>query len=305
MSSSFRSRSKQALWISQMKEEQIASYLENMTSDKVQNTSEQVSSTKEHWNHFYSTKKDGFFKNRYNLRYFFPELLPPQVQDHPELWHPPLNNGEKNTEPPDWKTLEGRTIILELGCGVGNSIFPLIRANPHLFIFGVDFSAQAIELLKSNPEYDSRRLYALVADVAKESEKILQIIPSHSVDYVTLFWTLSAQPPEHMVACISLIEKLLKPAVGMVLFRDYAFGDLAQIRQHPKNCIGKNLYRRGDGTLAYYFTESYLQSLFPSNRWQVKQLETCTKEIINHKENKKMTRRWLQAKFLFFSDEEK
>lgn len=293
------SRSLHALSVAQLKSDEIAKYLEENSRQVTLDTD----TTKKDWNQFYSTKRNTFFKHRYNLRYFFPELLPAGVEPH--NWHPPLQwQGRKCLEPPSMQELKLHqyTIVLELGCGVGNSIFPLVRANPYLFVFGIDFSEEAVQLLQNNEEYDCRRVYAFVADIAKDQTKICQVIPPHSVDYVTLFWTLSAQFPQDMKYSVELASKVLKPGTGKVLFRDYAFGDLAQIRQHPNNCIGKNLYRRGDGTLAYYFTESFLQSLFPSSDWETLELETHTKAVVNRKENKTMTRRWLQGKFLLASN---
>ncbi len=38
--------------------------------------------------------------------------------------------------------------LLEVGCGVGNTIFPLLEQVPGLFVYGVDFSARAIQLVK-------------------------------------------------------------------------------------------------------------------------------------------------------------
>ena len=37
---------------------------------------------------------------------------------------------------------------MEVGCGVGNTIFPLFEENPSLFIYAFDFSTIAVELLK-------------------------------------------------------------------------------------------------------------------------------------------------------------
>ena len=38
--------------------------------------------------------------------------------------------------------------ILEVGCGVGNSMIPLLEDFPHLRVWGVDFAPRAIELVK-------------------------------------------------------------------------------------------------------------------------------------------------------------
>ena len=60
---------------------------------------------------------------------------------------------------------------------------------------------------------------------------------------------------------VTNVASVLKPGSGRVLVRDYAEGDLAQLRlagptrhQH----ISYNFYARSDGTQAYYFTQVLL-----------------------------------------------
>ena len=49
--------------------------------------------------------------------------------------------------------------ILEIGCGVGNTIFPVLETNDSsdLFVYGGDFSSTAIDIIKKNPNYDTNR----------------------------------------------------------------------------------------------------------------------------------------------------
>ena len=46
--------------------------------------------------------------------------------------------------------------VLEVGCGTGNTVFPLLAANPNLFLHCCDFAAAAVELVKTNPEFTAQ-----------------------------------------------------------------------------------------------------------------------------------------------------
>ncbi|KAL2999139.1 hypothetical protein AAZX31_09G143100 [Glycine max] len=37
---------------------------------------------------------------------------------------------------------------MEVGCGAGNTIFPVISSNPNAFVYACDCSPRAIELVK-------------------------------------------------------------------------------------------------------------------------------------------------------------
>ncbi|OEH76203.1 hypothetical protein cyc_00106 [Cyclospora cayetanensis] len=82
----------------------------------------------------------------------------------------------------------------------------------------------------------------------------IEIVTKGTGDFVLLIFVLSALHPRYHATVAKRCATLLKPG-GMVLFRDYAYLDMAQLRfaeqQKPK--LEQNLYARRDGTLAYYF----------------------------------------------------
>ena len=86
---------------------------------------------KKNWDLFYKRNTTHFFKDRHWITREFPELLEALT----ELEH---NGGSILT----------KKILLEAGCGVGNTVFPLIQENSELFIHACDFSPRAIDLLK-------------------------------------------------------------------------------------------------------------------------------------------------------------
>ena len=71
------------------------------------------SNANEYWNKFYSIHENKFFKDRNWLFTEFPELL-----------------GEPSKKADGQETTgDSKFHILEVGCGVGNTIFPIIRSN--------------------------------------------------------------------------------------------------------------------------------------------------------------------------------
>ncbi len=123
---------------------------------------------KKHWDLFYRRNKTNFFKDRYWTFREFEEI-----------------KGEEKT-------------LLEIGCGVGNFMYPLLKENKKIFVYACDFSTDAIQLLKSNPEYDTNRCYGFVCDVTKPYSLKEQLPPGVKVDFVSLIFVFSAVHPDKM-----------------------------------------------------------------------------------------------------------
>lgn len=240
-----------------------------------------------------------FFKDRHWFQTEFPELFRSQAA------------------PSDSRDMEPLT-ILEFGCGVGNSIFPLLEAhreNPNFFIYGCDFSAKAIDIIKSDVRYDARKCHVFVHDLADNSpasiESLLQNIPANTIDVALLIFVLSAIYLENMPTVVKKLQLVLKKPDaasakdgGSVFFRDYGLYDLAQLRLRPKNWISGNQYRRsGDQTLMYFFSLEELHDLFlgkatpngPS--FSLVQSKYDRRLLTNRKRKLLMYRVWVQAKF--------
>lgn len=87
---------------------------------------------------------------------------------------------------------------------------------------------------------------------------------------------------------------------GRVLLRDYAIGDLAQLRfeeSGQRKKLGDNFYLRGDGTRCFYFTEQFLKSLFQEEGFQCDRITIFNKQVENKGRNLTMDRKWIQAVF--------
>ncbi|RYQ83307.1 hypothetical protein Ahy_B10g101958 isoform C [Arachis hypogaea] len=195
---------------------------------------------------------------------------------------------------------EGKKVILEVGCGAENTIFPVIASYPDAFVYACDFSPRAIELVKTHEDFKESCVRAFVSDLTVD-DLCKEILPS-SVDIVTMIFMLSAVSPEKMPLVLQNVRKIIKPN-GYVLFRDYATEDLAQERFSGKDQkFSDNFYVRGDGTRAYYFSNEFLTNLFRENGFVV---DKHYKINIYLKDSPIVFggfRRWVQAVFRFTED---
>jgi len=246
-------------------------------------------------------------------------------------------------------------IIFQLNPKLESHLFPikhqLLEKNPNLIVHCCDFSPRAIELVKasftlfssladsptifhfskmtfsqfplspciqSHPSYDPSRVHAFVHDLTSSPSLLPSILSSSSLPsptFISCIFVLSAIPPtQHLSTLQTLVDQL--PEGGSLLFRDYAYGDLAQIRFHPSNSLGgknmasnknkweepnlldgeKHWYRRGDGTMTYFFGEEELKGLGEKVglNGEVKVLE---KVVRNRKLETEMKRRWMQVEW--------
>jgi len=227
---------------------------------------------KRNWDIFYKHNTTNFFKNRYYIDAEFTELknLETLFKDTPKVY-------------------------CELGCGVGNTIFPLSQKYSNLLVYGFDFSPKAIELLKKNPEYDPKRMIVEVCDLVKDP------IPMNfeAPDFCSLIFVMSAISPENHQSVIKKIYEFLKPG-SVLFFRDYAKFDLAQMKLAKQKCakLKDNFYVKSDGTRVYYFQKEELRKLFVDEGFKEIYNENHYRLVENKKDEIKMHRVWIQAKFV-------
>ncbi|PSC75016.1 S-adenosyl-L-methionine-dependent methyltransferases superfamily [Micractinium conductrix] len=221
-----------------------------------------------YWDLFYKRNEDRFFKDRHYFGREWPQLLSAQH-------------------------------VLEVGCGVGNSIYPLLQLNPGVHVYACDFAPSAVALVRAHPGFSSRRVTAFVADITQAGH--LAAVPPASVDVATMIFVLSAIAPDAMPCALRSVAATLRPG-GQLLFRDYAAGDLCQDRlagEGRQQRLSDSFYVRWDGTCAFYFGEEGLRRLFEAEGFRCEGVQYVDRVQENRKRGERLERRFIQAVFTF------
>ena len=179
-----------------------------------------------YWNDFYKRNQRNFFKDRHYLDVEFASAFSKRISH-----------------------------LVELGCGVGNAALPLLKHAD--FMTCLDFSKEAIDLLKTRPDFDAEKCEARVCDLVNDDVGFLQ----NSADVVTCFFVLSALSPETQPIVAKKIATMLT-GKSCVLVRDYGRYDEAQLRFKKNQKLAEHFYVKADGTRCFYFDTHDLDNLF-------------------------------------------
>lgn len=229
----------------------------------------------EKWDTFYRNNQNHFFKDRHWLTREFPCLLD-------------VNN----------------KVIGELGCGVGNSTFPLLKECPKETIFYcTDFAEQAVECLKQHASYDRDRIVqCFVSDISCPEQVVADHrIVRHSCHVCLLIFVLSAMPPSRMHHVVTTAYQCLLPG-GRVLLRDYARGDATQLkfaRNKASRTLEANLCVRGDGTQAYFFELDELKDMWEKEgKFRAELMRVVETPPTHASQEEGLPRKFVQAEFV-------
>lgn len=195
------------------------------------------------------------------------------------------------------------SVVLECGCGVGNTIFPLLEWNPHLKCTAFDFAPSAIELVHQQVQQKQlqHRVHAFVWDLSSAQPIPDEHVPNESIAFVTCIFVLSALAPNAVANSIALLSKKVQKN-GMIFVRDYSIHDMALERfakeRDAYKKMGENWYVRGDGTQAVFFSLEQMQSFFPAETWQCVQCEYVERSVVNRQEQLHLKRIFVHGKFV-------
>jgi len=229
---------------------------------------------KKNWDLFYKRNTTKFFKDRHWTTREFEDLV--------------TNNGD------DSSNLVKRTVF-EVGCGVGNFMFPLMSEDPNMNFYACDFSPRAVDFVKASPKFDASRCIAFPCDIT-QATAISTTVPSECVDIATLIFVLSAIHPDKMVTAVSNIVETLRPK-GILLIRDYGLYDHAMLRFSKGHKLADNFYVRQDGTRAFYFSLEMLDSVMSRAGLEPVHSTYIQRSTVNKKEGLDVCRIFVQGKY--------
>jgi 2-polyprenyl-3-methyl-5-hydroxy-6-metoxy-1,4-benzoquinol methylase len=193
--------------------------------------------------------------------------------------------------------------MVEIGCGVGNAVLPILdeyhQLGGRFRAFGFDISAVAIALLQGKiKESRESRLKVQTHDLA---ESPLMVGPGEwmesPADFGTIIFVLCSVPVHRHADFAHRCAALIRPE-GFLLVRDYGVGDLAEQRFAAERRVDDSTFVRCNGTLSHFFHSSELRQLFECEGYftlvEIKEIE---RDVENRKEGLVMHRKFVQARF--------
>lgn len=222
------------------------------------------------WDEFYENHRTNFFNDRHYLRKAFPE----------EFATP--------------------STLVEIGCGVGNAILPLLKDG--WTVWGLDFSPVAIDLLRRDERFQQSQshAHAHVWDISyAPPPKLFPLAWFGVANVSTLLFCLSALHPNDMVQAAQNVAATLKKG-GTVCVRDYGRYDEAQLKLGTSRGkrLGEHFYRKHDGTRVYYFSLQDLERLFGQVAGlEVLELGYIRRMYHNRATGERRRRVWVQGRF--------
>ncbi|WOL06176.1 methyltransferase-like protein 6 [Canna indica] len=227
--------------------------------------------------------------------------------------------------------------VLEVGCGNGSTVLPILRAKQSTIVYACDCSEEVLKTTReivataSGASLDNR-LHTFVLDLSvynfpdwlfcascQRNSGSKHVSSSDSRDekagklnapyFLTEdqcciggvdFVTLIftlSAIPFHRMS--SVIEKCLcvLKPGQFLLFRDYGLYDMTMLRFLPEQRVGFCEYMRSDGTFSYFFSLDTARDLFTGAGFIELELEYCCITSVNRRSGKKMQRVWVHGKF--------
>lgn len=103
--------------------------------------------------------------------------------------------------------------IVEIGCGAGNSVFPLLAGNENteLELYAYDYSNHAVKVVQNHPMYlkpPLGKIHAAVWDLSSKEVGVPPGLEEGTADMVILVFVLSALHPDEWERAIGNVYRV-------------------------------------------------------------------------------------------------
>ncbi|OAY79788.1 Methyltransferase-like protein 6 [Ananas comosus] len=227
--------------------------------------------------------------------------------------------------------------VLEVGCGNGSTVLPILRAGRNTVVYGCDCSEDVLERAKeivsaAKGIHIEDRFHPFLLDFSVHSFPEWLFCSSCQCSLggkcVDVSLDGHREKPSKSNApfmgedqcCIGgvdfvtliftlsavpfdkmplIIERCVSALKpgGLILFRDYGLYDMTMLRFSPDQRVGSREYMRSDGTLSYFFSLDVARDLFCAAGLVTLELEYCCIRSVNRRNGKTMRRVWVHGKF--------
>ncbi|KAL3133398.1 hypothetical protein ABBQ38_007267 [Trebouxia sp. C0009 RCD-2024] len=191
--------------------------------------------------------------------------------------------------------------FLEIGCGCGSSLLPVLKANPSCSVTGTDLSPTAVHMFKQAAATAGIAADRVTGYAADSTQPTALPHPAagtgrQGADAVLLIFTLAAVAPQEMAAMLHTAFQALQPG-GLLLIRDHGLYDMTHLRLPPEQQLADKLYRRLDGTTCYFFTIEDLQARAEAAGFTTQECKYACTSLLNRKKQVHMKRVFVHGVF--------
>lgn len=188
---------------------------------------------------------------------------------------------------------EEQGTLVEVGCGHGSTMFPLLQTYLYISYLATDISSSALELLQRDTRYNPTRAQLQLWDPAL-APMCCSVLSPKLLGCLLIFTLSAVYPDHHKDFMLNVISSLARDSV--ILFRDYGLYDMTMFR-HGSPVHGTKCFRRKDGTLSFYFELNYVRNLVESCGLEIIELNYATVRLKNRRTGQDLHRVFVHGVF--------